>query len=293
MTARLPLFAGIDVGSLSTDVVLLGSDGAVAGEAVLPTGASTARASRDALERALSEAGAKRADIAFTVSTGYGRDSVRSSDLRLTEITCHARGARSLFPRAATVLDIGGQDCKVIRLSREGRIADFAMNDKCAAGTGRFLEVMARTLEMDLERMGRRSLASRKSLSISSTCTVFAESEVVSLIASGASPDDIARGVHLAIAERIAALAERVGFEAPAVMTGGVAKNPGARRALEERFGIALLVPREPQLTGALGAALLARDSFRASSGRRGSRTKTAADGVRRTRGTVLSRRSR
>ncbi|MEK6778525.1 MAG: acyl-CoA dehydratase activase [Candidatus Deferrimicrobiota bacterium] len=254
------LFAGIDVGSLSTDVVLLDGRGKVVGHAIIATGASTLKASQEALARALSLAKGRPSDIAFTVSTGYGREAVPSADLKVTEITCHARGARRLFPKAATVLDIGGQDSKVIRLSPDGKVTDFAMNDKCAAGTGRFLEVMARTLEMDLERMGHRSLASRKSLSVSSMCTVFAESEVISLIASGASPEDIAWGVHLAIADRIAALAERVGCAAPAVMTGGVAKNPAARKALENRFGIRLLVPEEPQLAGALGAALIARE---------------------------------
>ncbi len=259
MTGRV-LFAGIDVGSLSTDVVLLDGRGKVVGHAITATGASTLKASKEALARALYLAKGRPSDIAFTVSTGYGREAVPSADLKVTEITCHARGARRLFPKAATVLDIGGQDSKVIRLLPDGKVTDFAMNDKCAAGTGRFLEVMARTLEMDLELMGHRSLASRKSLSVSSMCTVFAESEVISLIASGASPEDIAWGVHLAIADRIAALAERVGCAAPAVMTGGVAKNPAARKALENRFGIRLLVPEEPQLAGALGAALIARE---------------------------------
>lgn len=263
MTRRRVLFAGIDVGSLSTDVVLLDGKGKVAGHSIVATGASTRRASAEALSRALAAARGTPPDIAFLVATGYGRETVESADLTVTEITCHARGARSLFPEAATVLDIGGQDSKVIRLSPDGKVADFAMNDKCAAGTGRFLEVMARTLEMDLEEMGTRSLRSRKSLSVSSMCTVFAESEVISLIASGASPEDIAWGVHLAIASRIAALAERVGCAAPAVMTGGVAKNPAARKALEDRFGMPLLVPEEPQLAGALGAALIAQEKSR------------------------------
>lgn len=264
-TARRVLFAGIDVGSLSTDVVLLDGKGKSVGHAIVATGASTQKASGEALSRALEIAGGRAADIALTVSTGYGRDRVPFADWKVTEITCHARGARRLFPGAATVLDIGGQDSKVIRLSPNGRVVDFAMNDKCAAGTGRFLEVMARTLEMDLEQLGPRALLSRRSLSVSSMCTVFAESEVVSLIASGTAAEDIAWGVHLAIANRIAALADRVGCEAPAVMTGGVAKNPAARKALEERFGIPLLVPEEPQLAGALGAALIAREKSRPS----------------------------
>ena len=260
MTRHRTLFAGIDIGSLSTEAVLLDAEGAEAGSAIVATGASTRKACEEALSRALSIAGAGASCVAYTISTGYGREMVATADRRVTEIPCHARGARHLFPEARTVFDIGGQDSKVIRLSHEGKVADFAMNDKCAAGTGRFLEVMARTLEMDLEELGPRSLLSAKALTVSSMCTVFAESEVVSLIASGASPEDIARGIHNAVADRIAALAERVGMAPPAVMTGGVAKNPGARRALEERFGFPLLVPEEPQLTGALGAALLARE---------------------------------
>ncbi|HEX9849193.1 acyl-CoA dehydratase activase [Candidatus Deferrimicrobium sp.] len=258
MTAERTLYAGIDIGSLSTDVVLLDGNLAVVGSAITATGASTRKAAREALDAALRAGGATEREIAFTVATGYGRESAEGADLRVTEITCHARGARRLFPGALTVLDIGGQDCKVIRLGPDGKVADFVMNDKCAAGTGRFLEVMARTLEMDLERMGERSLLATRSLSVSSTCTVFAESEVVSLIASGAAPEEIAWGVHLAISERIAALADRLGMAPPAVLTGGVAKNPAARKALEDRFRIRFLVPDEPQLTGALGAALIA-----------------------------------
>jgi len=263
MTRDRTLYAGIDVGSLSTEAVLLDADGRVAGFSIVATGASTRKACGEALAHALAAANAAGTCIAWTVSTGYGRESVSASDRRVTEITCHARGARHLFPETRTVLDIGGQDSKVIRLAPDGRVADFAMNDKCAAGTGRFLEVMARTLEMDLEDLGPASLRSRRSLAVSSMCTVFAESEVVSLIASGATPEDIARGIHNAVADRVAALAERIGMAPPAVMTGGVAKNPGARKALEERFGFPLLVPDEPQLAGALGAALIAREEGR------------------------------
>jgi predicted CoA-substrate-specific enzyme activase len=263
VTARRTLYAGVDIGSLSTDVVLLDGNLAVVGSAITATGVSTRKAAREALDAALRAGGATEREIAFTVATGYGRDSAEGADQRVTEITCHARGARRLFPEALTVLDIGGQDCKVIRLGPDGKVADFAMNDKCAAGTGRFLEVMARTLEMDLERMGERSLLATRSLQVSSTCTVFAESEVVSLIASGAAPEEIAWGVHLAISERIAALAERIGMAPPAVLTGGVAKNPAARKALEDRFRLRFLVPDEPQLTGALGAALIAFERSR------------------------------
>jgi predicted CoA-substrate-specific enzyme activase len=278
MTARRILFAGIDVGSVSTDAVLLDAQGRIAGSAVTATGASALKASEEALSFALRKARGTPPDIAFTVATGYGRERVPRADATVTEITCHARGARQLFPGAATVIDVGGQDSKVIRLSRDGKVADFAMNDKCAAGTGRFLEVMARTLETDLETMGPLSLSSRRALNVSSTCTVFAESEVISLIASGAAPEDIARGIHVAISERIAALAETIGVLPPAVMTGGVAKNPGARKALEERLGLPLLVPEEPQLAGALGAALIARE-MRRPADRPGSLTTTGVSG--------------
>jgi (R)-2-hydroxyacyl-CoA dehydratese activating ATPase len=258
------LFAGVDVGSLSTDIVLVSEEGEIAGQAVVATGASIARAYAEAMKAALASAGAIAAEIAFTVSTGYGRERVPGSDLSLTEIGCHARGARHLFPEAVTVLDIGGQDSKVIRIGPNGKVSDFAMNDKCAAGTGRFLEVMARTLEVDLEQMGERALQATRPLAVSSMCTVFAESEVVSLIASGAAPGDIAWGIHTAIAERIAALADRVGVAQPVVMTGGVAKNRAARKAIEERLRVRLLVPDEPQVAGALGAALFARERRRA-----------------------------
>ena len=254
------LFAGVDIGSLSTEAVLLERNGSLAAQSILPTGASTRRAADAALEQALAAAGACSADLAFTVSTGYGREAVAAAAIKVTEITCHARGASHLFPGARTVIDIGGQDSKVIRLLPDGRVADFAMNDKCAAGTGRFLEVMARVLEMDLEEMGPRAVLSVRALPISSVCTVFAESEVISLIASGASPDDIAWGIHKAVAERVCALADRVGVRAPVVMTGGVAKNPAARKALEERLGLPLRLPDEPQTAGALGAALIARE---------------------------------
>src|SRR5512135_693841 len=192
MRGRMALYAGIDIGSLSTDVVLLDGNLEVVGSAITATGASTRKAARETLDAALVAGGAREKEIAFTVATGYGRESAERADLRVTEITCHARGARRLFPQAFTVLDIGGQDSKVIRLGSDGKVADFAMNDKCAAGTGRFLEVMARVLEMDLEEMGPAALRSGRALPISATCTVFAESEVVSLIAAGADPADIA-----------------------------------------------------------------------------------------------------
>ena len=198
--------------------------------------------------------------IGRVVATGYGRIAVPFASKKVTEITCHARGAYHLFPQTRTVIDIGGQDSKVIRLGKDGRVVDFVMNDKCAAGTGRFLEVMARALEVSLEDMGRLSDLARERLTISSMCTVFAESEVVSLIAEGHPKEDIIRGLHDAVSERVAGMAERVGLENGVTMTGGVAKNAGVVRSLEERLGVKISRPEEPQIVGALGAALIAAD---------------------------------
>jgi predicted CoA-substrate-specific enzyme activase len=251
-------FAGVDIGSLTTETVIIGRGGAVAAANVILTGASSVKAANASFEKALADAGLAAHDIAVCVATGYGRGKAPFADTRITEITCHAKGAYVLFPDVKTVVDIGGQDSKVIRIGHAGGVADFVMNDKCAAGTGRFLEVMARTLEVDLDELGPLALQSDADLKVSSMCTVFAESEVVSLIGEGVGAARIAWGVCRSVADRTASLAERVGAAAPAVMTGGVAKNPGMVRALEKRLGFALILPAEPQIVGALGAAHLA-----------------------------------
>jgi predicted CoA-substrate-specific enzyme activase len=178
----------------------------------------------------------------------------------ITEITCHARGAFFVHPKTRTVIDIGGQDSKVIRLDREGRNVDFQMNDKCAAGTGRFLEVMAHALEVKVEDLGKLSLSAPRTIKISSMCTVFAESEVVSLIAENQPKEVIVRGLHDSIADRIIGMVNRVGCEEDVTLTGGVAKNEGVVHSLEEKLGIRLFLPPEPQVIGALGAALLAQN---------------------------------
>jgi predicted CoA-substrate-specific enzyme activase len=250
--------AGIDVGALSTEAVLLDEQARLLGYGLVYTGASTVRAAESAYASALAQAGLTASDVAVVVSTGYGRARVPFAASQVTEITAHARGAHHLFPGLRTVIDVGGQDAKAIRLGERGRVLDFAMNDKCAAGTGRFLEVMARALEIDLDEMGRLSLQARSPVSVSSTCTVFAESEVVSLIAQGHPQDEIIAGLHNAIADRVASLVQRVGLAEPVAMTGGVAKNAGVVRALEGKLGVRLLVPPEPQIVGALGAALIA-----------------------------------
>lgn len=251
------IYAGIDIGSLTADAVVIRDNG-VLGSCVLPTGANSEAAAKEAFYCALLRAGIAESDVAGIAATGYGRSSVPFAQRTITEITCHAVGARFLCPEGSTVIDIGGQDSKVIRLGDEGRVEDFAMNDKCAAGTGRFLEVMAAALETDLESLGRLSQHSTEHIRISSTCTVFAESEVVSLVARGVPKEDIIRGLHEAVAERIYGMVRRLRAHAPFVMTGGVAKNSGVVAAIESRLDSKLFIPSEPQIVGALGAALMA-----------------------------------
>lgn len=250
--------AGIDVGSLSTDAVLLGDEGVLA-YSIVSTGAQAQAAAERAFEEALERAGLGRSDVGFLVATGYGRMGVPFADAQVTEISCHACGAAFLEPEARTVIDIGGQDSKVIRIGPGGSVVDFLMNDKCAAGTGRFLEVMAERLELSVSSLGEEDLQAERAAEISSMCTVFAESEVVSLIAQGVPRCEIVRGLHRSIAERTAGMANRLGVVPKVMMTGGVAKNKGVVRALSERLGVEIVVPEEPQIVGALGAALIAR----------------------------------
>ena len=253
-------FAGIDSGSTSTDVVILDKDQNIVTGIILPTGAGAAIGAERALEEALKDAGLQRGDIDAMVTTGYGRTAISDGDKSITEITCHARGAHFLNPEVRTVIDIGGQDSKVIRLDENGAVANFVMNDKCAAGTGRFLEMMARTMEMSLDDMGKAGLSYKEDITISSMCTVFAESEVVSLIAQNKATDDIVHGLNKAVASKTAALAKRVGGEERYMMTGGVSKNQGLVKTLEEKLGTTLVISDKAQLCGALGAALFAKD---------------------------------
>lgn len=253
--------AGIDVGSLTAEVVIM-EQGKILHYTIIPTGSNSKATAEKAMEEAVRSAGIKRADLKYIVATGYGRVSIEFADKRITEITCHGRGAHFWNPQVRTVIDIGGQDSKVIRLNDEGRAIDFAMNDKCAAGTGRFLEVMAQALEVELDGLADLSDKAQNIVAISSTCTVFAESEVVSLIARGLPREDIARGLHQSVADRTAGLVNRVGLEEAVMITGGVAKNSAVVRALNEKFNIKIIVPPEPQIAGALGAALLAREEL-------------------------------
>ena len=227
---------------------------------ILPTGAGAAIGAERALEEALKDAGLTREDIDALVTTGYGRTAIQDGDKSITEITCHARGAHYLDPSVRTVVDIGGQDSKVIRLDEQGNVVNFVMNDKCAAGTGRFLEMMARTMEMSLDQLGNCGIQYKEDITISSMCTVFAESKVVSLIAQNKETDDIVHGLNKAVAAKTAALVKRVGGEEKYMMTGGVSRNQGLVKTLEERLGTKLVISEQAQLCGALGAALFAAD---------------------------------
>jgi predicted CoA-substrate-specific enzyme activase len=252
------IVAGMDIGSITAETVIL-QDNQMLSSSIVPTGANSRTAAERSLAAALKQASLRQEDLAAIVTTGYGRASFPSATKMITEITCHARGAFFVYPETRTVIDIGGQDSKVIRLDKQGRNVDFQMNDKCAAGTGRFLEVMARALEVKLEDLGRLSRSAQRTIKISSMCTVFAESEVVSLIADNQPQEVIIRGLHDAIADRILGMIRRVGVEEKVTLTGGVAKNEGVVLALEERLEVRVFVPPEPQIIGALGAALLAR----------------------------------
>lgn len=256
------LVAGIDVGSLSAEAVVLDGE-RILSYSILATGANSRRAAERALEEALQAGSVSREEIGYIVATGYGRINVPFAHRQVTEITCHARGAVYLVPDTRLVIDIGGQDSKVIKVGPGGVVEDFVMNDKCAAGTGRFLEVMARALETDLEGFSELASRARRAATISSMCTVFAESEVVSLIGQGTPREEIALGLCEAIAERVAAMVHRLGKPQPSVtMTGGVAKNKSVVQALSRKLGCEVVVPPEPQIVGALGAALIARSSL-------------------------------
>jgi predicted CoA-substrate-specific enzyme activase len=252
------LVAGVDVGSTTTKAALLDENKRVRALGMVDTGANVVRAAERAFREALRLAGMEEWDVAFTVGTGYGRYRVPFGDLQITEISCHAKGARSLFPRTHTILDMGGQDTKAIRVNDLGEVGDFSMNDKCAAGTGRFLAAAAQVLGLRLEELGAVAATSKKPLKITNVCTVFVEQEIVMHLARGCPVEDILSGVHQAIAGRSIALLRRVGLEEEITFTGGVARNPGMVRALEERLQRQLNVAPESQHIGAIGAALFA-----------------------------------
>ncbi len=248
---------GIDVGSITAKAALI-KDGKLLSTKVIITGYNAKNAGETVFEKILTEAGLNPSQIRGIVATGYGRNSVTFAGKSITEITCHAAGANFLNPAVRSVIDIGGQDSKAIVLDEAGKVKDFAMNDKCAAGTGRFLEVMARALEVDINDFGSISLTADNPAKISSLCTVFAESEVISLIAKGEERRNIIAGIHESIGSRVAAMAGRLGLASPVMMTGGVAKNIGVVKALEGKTGKPIEVSEMAQLTGAIGAALMA-----------------------------------
>jgi predicted CoA-substrate-specific enzyme activase len=258
------LVAGVDVGAATAKAVIV-SDGKVVGQAVIPTGDRIVVAADKVTRLALEKAGMWRDDFDFEarfdyiISTGYGRHGVPFANKAVTEIICHAQGAHFLLPATRTIIDIGGQDSKAIGLDERGNVINFVMNDKCAAGTGRFLEVMAQVLGVTIEELGPIALTSKNPCQISSTCTIFAESEMVSLRAEGKSREDLIAGIVKAVSSRVAVMGKTVGFKRDVVFTGGVAKNVGVKKALEEEIKMEILVPEEPQTMGALGAALLAK----------------------------------
>jgi predicted CoA-substrate-specific enzyme activase len=248
---------GIDVGSITTKAVLL--NGREWRHVVRPTGCSPRQAGREAYEELLSLSSLVQDDISCIIGTGYGRISMPFIDKAVTEITCHARGAHHLLEGADMVVDIGGQDSKVILTDSRGGVVNFSMNDKCAAGTGRFLEVIAAALGADVSELAEIARG-EEPVQISSMCTVFAESEVISLLAQGVDKGKIIAGIHRSVACRVAAMAERLGKGERIIFTGGVAKNDGVKEFLARELGRETIVVPESQLAGALGAALLARE---------------------------------
>jgi predicted CoA-substrate-specific enzyme activase len=251
--------AGIDIGSISTKAVIM-RDGQLLASRVILTGYHAENAGKKVFDAVLDDLQISASAITRIVATGYGRKSLAMADKSITEIMCHATGARYLNPLIRSIIDIGGQDSKAILLDDRGKVANFAMNDKCAAGTGRFLEVMARALEVNLDEFGRMSLKADLPARISSLCTVFAESEIISLIAKGEKRENIIAGIHESICVRVLAMANRIGIKSPVMMTGGVAKNIGVVRAFEKAIGSPIEVSDYAQVNGAIGAALLAQD---------------------------------
>jgi predicted CoA-substrate-specific enzyme activase len=257
--------AGVDVGSTQTKAVIIDEDGTLRGRALIDTGAHVVHAAEESFDQALQSAGVEEEEVEYVVGTGYGRYRVTFGNTQVTEISCHGRGAVHMFPNTRTVVDMGGQDTKAIRVTPIGEILDFCMNDKCAAGTGRFLGAAASALELQLSDLGPLALKSKRPVRISTTCTVFAESEVLSWLGKGKKIEDILWGVHQSIAMRTAGLMRRVGIEEEVTFTGGVTRNPGMVKALEEKLGTRLNVSEESHFMGALGAALFALDHIMAS----------------------------
>jgi predicted CoA-substrate-specific enzyme activase len=252
-------FAGVDIGSTMTKVVIV--DREIVASYIGPTGAEHRKLANKVMEEALGSANLTFKDLSYIVATGYGRINVPFADRQITEITCHARGLHYLLPTVRTIVDIGGQDSKGISI-KDGKVTSFVMNDKCAAGTGRFIEIIADSLGVPLEKMGEVSLTAQRATAISSTCTVFAEHEVTNQLANGEPVANLVAGVHQSIATRVYSLIAKLKIEPDIAITGGGAKNIGLVKALQEKFGRPVLVPPEPLITGALGAAVIGREMY-------------------------------
>ena len=255
---------GIDIGSTASKCIMLSDGKEIVAKSLISVGTGTSGHQR-AIDQVLSEAGKSQEEMSFILATGYGRNSLEEfADDQMSELSCHGKGAGFLFPEVRTVIDIGGQDVKVMRVEN-GVMTNFQMNDKCAAGTGRFLDVMARVLEVDVEDLGTLGAQSTKYVGISSTCTVFAESEVISQLSMGTDKCDIINGIHQSVASRVAGLAHRIGVQDQVVMTGGVAQNSGVVNALQEALGREIHTSPLTQYNGALGAALFAYQKYQKS----------------------------
>ena len=270
--------AGVDVGSTQTKAVIVDESRTIVARALIPTGANVSRAGENAFVKACEAAGLPREAVGYVVGTGYGRYKILFGDAQITEITCHARGAQSLFPATRTVIDMGGQDTKVIKVGSDGSVADFSMNDKCAAGTGRFLSAAADVTGVGLDEIGPLALQAKVPVRLTSVCTVFVESDIMSYLAQRKTIEDILGGVHKAIATRTMSLVRRVGVEEEVTFTGGVSLNIGMVNALEEVLGQSINVSDEGHYMGALGAALFALERAQA-----GSRGEHVAEGAGRT----------
>ncbi|MEE9610700.1 MAG: acyl-CoA dehydratase activase [Desulfatiglandales bacterium] len=252
--------AGVDIGSLTANVVVLDDDNLLAWS-IIPTGPDSPATAKKAMDKALSKTDLSLGDIEYVVATGYGRVVVPYSHRNITEISCHAKGAHWFFPKVRSVLDMGGQDCKAIKCDENGKVTSFVMNDKCAAGTGRFMEIVAKAMDLPLSDVGRLSLeVVERSATISAMCAVFAKTEIISLLRQGTHKNDILAGTCEAVAKRTWSLLEKVGVEEEFVITGGIAKNIGIVRRLEDRLGVKAQVAFEPQIVGALGAARFAKE---------------------------------
>lgn len=262
------IFAGIDIGAATSKMVLL-EDKLVRSQIIIQTGESVKTAVDSVLHKTLALANLHPEQLDYAVATGYGRHAVGFANQVSSEIICHARGAYAIHPAGSDVIDIGGQDSKVIEISDDGNVVDFIMNDKCAAGTGRFLELIATTLNTKIDDLGGLSLLSRNPCAITSTCAVFAESEVISLRADGREREDIIAGIHRSVAYRIKLMMQSISLKKAVIFTGGVAKNQGVIKALEQELGVEIIVPENPQIMGALGAALLAEQYYRPPAGKR------------------------